>query len=611
MKRLPILTVLLLLQLTFYAQSIFQNQIHFASDQYVLDNEASAVLDDLMMSLEGIDDIAIEIIGHTDQDGSEAYNLVLSQKRAEEVKQYLEKMGISPSDIELAYKGETDLAADAMDSNSKHLNRRVSIRTTAYDYKNVEEMVSQVVTEELDEFVIDDKVETNLELSKGTSVKIPVEAFCHLDGSPIGEGNIDLVLKEAFDYLDMVDQGLYTQTEDQILETGGMIFIGASQNGKELRLREGKQIELRLPAQEELEEGMELFTGVRDGQATIWQETGEEVQTRVERRNTPFIEVDLSPLTNIEVEEMNLPSLDFGQMRPYPRLRMKPNPPYEGNYSEEGYKEAITLYENAMADYNQAKKDQPEKMRRWLNEAKRRKEILFEHKKQYVLSTVRNKVIQNLARLKKDQTRISHERLVEVLFSFLGKAVGRVEYDEWFHIRKTFGNQTVYVKKELGLDFPMYSKMPSHYFFSELDSAIKAIRQEVAEKKYEMGYIDASVLSSYVVSTSQLNWINVDKYYNLSADQRMDLEFASFQKTDQIYLIFKDNKSLIRPLLTERGALFKGVPRGEGVRLVAVKMTDGTAQMAQLDFTTGEANPGNIEFVNVDVKELKRAIHEI
>jgi len=49
------------------------------------------------------------IIGHTDSKGAEAYNLELSKKRAEAVKQWLvSQAGVDPSRIETAGKGESE-----------------------------------------------------------------------------------------------------------------------------------------------------------------------------------------------------------------------------------------------------------------------------------------------------------------------------------------------------------------------------------------------------------------------------------------------------------------------------------------------------------------------
>ncbi|MEM9546518.1 MAG: OmpA family protein [Bacteroidota bacterium] len=541
-------------------------------------------------------------------DGSDAYNMELSQRRAEEVKQYLMQNGVDASDIDVAFRGESDLVHLSSEDALKGKNRRVSIVTTGYAYSNVQELVSLVEPDEEDEFVIEPQRESKLTLSKGTDVLIPTDAFCMLDGTPVSNENIRIQFKEAFEYSDMVDQHLYTQTENQILETGGMIYIEATQNGKPLRLQDGKQIDLTFPSQEEVKEGMQLFTGVEDENGVIWEETGEEITSTTDNSQAPFIQVDLSPLLNLDVKGRVIPSLDFATMPTYPKAVRKPNLPYKGNYTEEKYTLALEKYHAALKRYEQDKIERPAKLKAWTEEAWRRKELLFQHKKEYALTKVRTLVEQSLNRVRMDQDRVSHDRLIGILFSFLSKSVGKAEYDDWFHIRKTFGKEVVHVRKTIGLDFPMYEKMPTHYFFRELDNAIKDVQRQVSARRYEMGYLNKEDMARYVVATSKLGWINCDRFYEISEDLKMDLHFASISDDDEFYLIFKRMKSLIRPRKLKGKVLFNDVPIGEEVRLVAVNMKDGDANLALRDFTIGESNSSKLNFSAAGIEDLKKAL---
>ncbi len=77
----------------------------------------------------------VSIIGHTDSKGSESYNLELSKKRAESVKQWLiDQAGIDSKRIETSGKGESEPVApntnpDGSDNpEGRQKNRRVEIR---------------------------------------------------------------------------------------------------------------------------------------------------------------------------------------------------------------------------------------------------------------------------------------------------------------------------------------------------------------------------------------------------------------------------------------------------------------------------------------------------
>ena len=71
-------------------------------------------------------EIKVNIVGHTDSDGSDAANLELSKKRAAAVKDALAKdFGIDASRMNSDGKGETVPVADNKTKEAKAQNRRV------------------------------------------------------------------------------------------------------------------------------------------------------------------------------------------------------------------------------------------------------------------------------------------------------------------------------------------------------------------------------------------------------------------------------------------------------------------------------------------------------
>ena len=72
--------------------------------------------------------LTIEVIGHTDSDGSAERNLKLSKERAEAVKTYLLKNGIKEARIITSGMGELKALSDNETEKGKALNRRVEFR---------------------------------------------------------------------------------------------------------------------------------------------------------------------------------------------------------------------------------------------------------------------------------------------------------------------------------------------------------------------------------------------------------------------------------------------------------------------------------------------------
>ena len=70
------------------------------------------------------------VVGHTDTKGTDKYNLSLSIKRAEVVKEILINYGIKQNSIKILGKGEESLAVNTPDDTKQPANRRVEIKKT-------------------------------------------------------------------------------------------------------------------------------------------------------------------------------------------------------------------------------------------------------------------------------------------------------------------------------------------------------------------------------------------------------------------------------------------------------------------------------------------------
>ncbi|MDP1525032.1 MAG: OmpA family protein [Rhodocyclaceae bacterium] len=88
-------------RVTFDADALFD------FDKATLRPAGRAKLDEFSDKLSSISLEGITAIGHTDRFGSEAYNQLLSERRAESVKSYLVGRGIEPNRITTEGRGET------------------------------------------------------------------------------------------------------------------------------------------------------------------------------------------------------------------------------------------------------------------------------------------------------------------------------------------------------------------------------------------------------------------------------------------------------------------------------------------------------------------------
>ncbi len=83
--------------------------------------------DSLVAFASGKNDIKIKLTGHTDNIGSDSFNLTLGIKRAQSVKNFLIKKGVVPEQIVIDSKGESNPVAPNETENGRRKNRRVTI----------------------------------------------------------------------------------------------------------------------------------------------------------------------------------------------------------------------------------------------------------------------------------------------------------------------------------------------------------------------------------------------------------------------------------------------------------------------------------------------------
>jgi len=107
---------------------IMPGNITFATDSAEIAPQFYSTLNAVALVLKEFPETLIEVTGHTDSTGSEAYNLQLSQQRANSVAQYLIAQGIAPNRILAKGMGESMPIAPNDTPEGRAMNRRVEIR---------------------------------------------------------------------------------------------------------------------------------------------------------------------------------------------------------------------------------------------------------------------------------------------------------------------------------------------------------------------------------------------------------------------------------------------------------------------------------------------------
>ncbi len=112
--------------------------VTFATGSYTINPTFRETLVTVANSLQQYPDSLIDVYGHTDSTGSDAFNQRLSEQRAEAVANYLVSRGVSSARIRSQGFGETQPIASNDTDTGRSLNRRVEIKIIPITQEDVE-----------------------------------------------------------------------------------------------------------------------------------------------------------------------------------------------------------------------------------------------------------------------------------------------------------------------------------------------------------------------------------------------------------------------------------------------------------------------------------------
>ena len=104
------------------------NNLFFEFDKAVLKSSSYAELNRLAKVLKNTNTSSIEIGGHTDDKGTSAYNLELSEQRAAAVVTYLVTKGVDAAKLKAIGYGESKPLVKNSSDENRAVNRRVEFK---------------------------------------------------------------------------------------------------------------------------------------------------------------------------------------------------------------------------------------------------------------------------------------------------------------------------------------------------------------------------------------------------------------------------------------------------------------------------------------------------
>lgn len=411
---------------------------------------------------------------------------------------------------------------------------------------------------------------------QGTIIYIPANSFVFGDGTK-PKGKIEIELKECYTNASIIGQGLHTNSQGNILASGGMVNIVAKADGKNLEIRDGGALQIGFPKTNSDTE-MDLFYSVKapNGAAT-W------------IPDYKMFELDQAP----QIEKSNM---DSAPPVEYPIELTENEYRYQlwiamcgGDMFDvkvKGYNGDILDYISDQTTVSDAfaKKFYDNNWRVHLNFNINERGKLYNFRlDEYDDGELTNYTPETI-------------RLAEQYFKSIPpidlKSIDGFKKDQYYSLGIMGSRDIDWEKFKL--------KFRNQFAKSKKDASIK---------------INQFELDNYVFAITRLGWINCDRFLDLPAEQKTDFVVKSTEKSDQkIRLIFENNggeRTIMNGETKDGKTIFKNVPIDQKITVLGIGLNNGNPTLAK-----SKTKISNSPFIlnnakEMDIAELENELNRI
>ncbi|EDP70973.1 hypothetical protein FBALC1_00777 [Flavobacteriales bacterium ALC-1] len=385
-------------------------------------------------------------------------------------------------------------------------------------------------------------------LKEGTKISIPKNAFVDEKTGKSVSGKIDIDIKEYYELSDILLANLSTKSDDELLETGGMLYIEASKNGSKLNLKPNK--ELGIVFNNSGKENMQLFEGEKVNDNINWvlrdkievnviDELTGEIQQEAEPvaislKSIPFSVEDMPVYSGCEKE---------GNECTFQKIRAHVSRKFNTDIIEElnitGQRRINTIIK--------------------FDEAGNITEVVTSNLEPLLRDEV-NKVLMDLPQMipaKKNKKAIASQLLFPIVLSN--------GFDEFLGVKPE--NATIVLNSRLG----------------EVDNG-------------------------YALNSPKLGWINCDRFVRSKKKKiKYKLKIKDSEGAN-VKMIFKSISSVLPSKRIDNQISFGEIPIDEDVILLAIKKKGDKLYLGIKDVTTKAVSELDLSFKEVTVDELKNEL---
>ncbi|TXF91088.1 OmpA family protein [Neolewinella aurantiaca] len=611
---------ILLLSFSFAAKAhtdtlYLTQSIYFAS---ALDVPGPAEMDKLKTfanELKGYASYSLSVEAFTDEQGTDAYNEELAQRRALHCTRALAQVNVVPATTAISSYGEQRARQNTATDTERKKDRRVDLVATVVRWRNIGEAIAstnpkQVVAN------LNPTLPQSIEGKKGGLFEIAPNTLVREDGSP-AVGPVSIELAEAYELTDILLAGLTTTSGGQRLETGGMINLTATDaEGHPLQLKPGAEISASIPT-DYFNPDMKIFTGTDlnpDGVPTNWELTAGSVSLP----KKPSSEI----LTFEEyLEKMGIlldRFIDFSlarrggcdlvpDMRPKPCLDF-----YDWLYTYPG--PDTPAYIN-FATYHVPPRPDPVDTNAIVYQPVGSEKLFMSKKQRQNITTQRRQRALKVytRKLERHERSSAHKAQIPVRNDRLRK-----QYEEDMLVWREEATQ----RKQMAL-----AGLTRHdYLLSEADRLVRIGKLKAAEeiKQRAIEGMEAEISAAedlsgkswaverYVFTVNQLGWANCDMFTGETNLAPVAVRINYSSPSAKVMLLPVGRRSVIAYNRKKNGIWRnQGIPEALNYHIIAFEVLEGKMVLAHKFVSEANNELQEVDYKPVSVTELKRKMAEL
>lgn len=417
------------------------------------------------------------------------------------------------------------------------------------------EDLQKILKPKTERFVINPNQDNFIEGEKGTVLYFPSNSLVYDDGSPVTT-EVQLQLNEFYSVSDIISENLSTLSDSLLLETGGMINISATSEGKKLKLDPSKSYVVCFPKREK--KNMELFYGENNSDNINWKV--ESIANYVDTNSYGFnyLKSDTSLIT----EYLGVSGWSSSSFGP------------KGRDCSFGWQ--IKHSDSTVFRYIKKLYEDSTKLENQMKSSDSHVRMHFEIGEDGIVKS-----------LSHDSITAFNSRVEKVIMSLppfdMNKMYCAPEYEYWLSVGVT-------------------DHIDRDQYLEKFNEKYTNYRNKAVE------HINAKELDYYILSATKLDWINCDRFIN--TESKKDDLFVSVKNPEKtkVILVFKDFNSILNGTPKDGGFVFNQIPIDEAITVLAISHAEGKCRMAK--YTTNSSK-GKLELNNFQTFTLEQLTDEL